>query len=644
MDAEVGGPWSRLRPLEEYGPGSRTYGASPPPEDIAAAVQRQRAAYWSRQAARQAVRAGRWAPGGGAPQTAGAWLVEAERRRGRLADLLALHAAPPLQAQEGLGSVEAPGGGTRALVGFVLQGGGVVRAAAPASADGAAPPPAPGTVRLLPPQTVIEGYAGGRVDEWWLELPALRAADEPVAKATLLQGLTVPGLACAQLHQAVEGLAGRFGAGVRPVLCGAGVAGLTALCYAALDPRMGGVAADLTGLAGAEWPGVALIPGFDLEFDIESLVQLLAPRPAWLAGVDGPDGPPWDIGYARRVHGLWGAAGRVRFTAPGGAEVPAAEADTGPGVPAARFARPVPPPPRHVDGVSPEEWPGWRDGLRSRFLAAVGGVSRPGVSGVEVRDLGFRDGVAVERVSWSAGPDVRVYGLLLRPTWRPGPLPAVLCLPGSAMRPEDLLPSWGGMVAEAGYAAFLVDVKPARLRSGIHREIAEGRAMVWNLALDVLSALDYLAGRPDIDAGRIAALGVSIGGTQAWMAAALDPRVRVAIPVVGVTSYASLSRCVLPGGRSYLQSHGWYYYHPVLQIAEQYDLVSLAAPRPLALLATTGDDCFPVDGVRECERRIGALYATLGVPERFETVVEPGPHGFPTGLRRAALGWLERWL
>ena len=42
------------------------------------------------------------------------------------------------------------------------------------------------------------------------------------------------------------------------------------------------------------------------------------------------------------------------------------------------------------------------------------------------------------------------------------------------------------------------------------------------------AALDYLTGRPDVDPARIGALGLSLGGAVTIMAAARDPRIKVA--------------------------------------------------------------------------------------------------------------------
>ena len=51
---------------------------------------------------------------------------------------------------------------------------------------------------------------------------------------------------------------------------------------------------------------------------------------------------------------------------------------------------------------------------------------------------------------------------------------------------------------------------------------------VW----DGMRALDYLLTRPEVDPARISITGTSGGGFQAAIIAALDPRIRVAAPVL----------------------------------------------------------------------------------------------------------------
>lgn len=83
-------------------------------------------------------------------------------------------------------------------------------------------------------------------------------------------------------------------------------------------------------------------------------------------------------------------------------------------------------------------------------------------------------------------------------------------------------------LADRGYGVLCVDARG-------HGE-STGRAMDWGWSgdADVEGAVTFLSAQPDVDPGRIAALGLSMGGEQAVGAAAADPRLR-AVVAEGVT-------------------------------------------------------------------------------------------------------------
>ncbi len=62
---------------------------------------------------------------------------------------------------------------------------------------------------------------------------------------------------------------------------------------------------------------------------------------------------------------------------------------------------------------------------------------------------------------------------------------------------------------------------------------------VW----DVTRLVDYLKTRKDVDAKRIGLIGISKGGIETYLAAAVDKRIAVAVPVIGVQSFRWGRRC-----------------------------------------------------------------------------------------------------
>ncbi|MCX6622917.1 MAG: acetylxylan esterase, partial [Acidobacteria bacterium] len=85
-----------------------------------------------------------------------------------------------------------------------------------------------------------------------------------------------------------------------------------------------------------------------------------------------------------------------------------------------------------------------------------------------------------------------------------------------------------------------------------------GQTLWGMMMLDELRALDYLAGRPEVDGGRLGAFGMSMGATKAWWLAALDERVKVCIDLCCLTDFEELIRI------DNLKGHGLYYFVPGL--------------------------------------------------------------------------------
>jgi dienelactone hydrolase len=63
------------------------------------------------------------------------------------------------------------------------------------------------------------------------------------------------------------------------------------------------------------------------------------------------------------------------------------------------------------------------------------------------------------------------------------------------------------------------------------------RPFYYDTVWDLWRLVDVLSARDDIDASRIGMLGVSMGGIQTWLAAAVDERVAVACPLIAVQSF-----------------------------------------------------------------------------------------------------------
>src|SRR5204863_6851911 len=59
----------------------------------------------------------------------------------------------------------------------------------------------------------------------------------------------------------------------------------------------------------------------------------------------------------------------------------------------------------------------------------------------------------------------------------------------------------------------------------------------YDTAWDFMRLIDYLETRDDVDAKRIGLIGFSKGGIETYLAAAVDERIAVAVPCIGVQSF-----------------------------------------------------------------------------------------------------------
>ena len=158
--------------------------------------------------------------------------------------------------------------------------------------------------------------------------------------------------------------------------------------------------------------------------------------------------------------------------------------------------------------------------------------------------------------------------------------------------------------------------------------------MVW----DSMRAVDYLIGRPDVDASRLGITGNSGGGLNTLYTAALDNRLKVAV----ITGYTfEFNNWIKYGG-----AHGTCSYLPGLfREMEWFEIAGLIAPRPLLMLNGARDPIFPLSGARKAAYSTQALYSVLGRGRlaRFYPVPRQG-HAYSRPYREQMYGWMAQHL
>ncbi len=156
--------------------------------------------------------------------------------------------------------------------------------------------------------------------------------------------------------------------------------------------------------------------------------------------------------------------------------------------------------------------------------------------------------------------------------------------------------------------------------------------MLW----DDLRTLDYLASRPEVDPRRLACVGLSVGGYRSFLLAALDERIKAAVDVGWMTSFASNIR------RHVVNTVGLTFHIPGLyRYLDLPDLAALIAPRSVLVMNGSKDTLFPPAGVEKAFQKIAACYQKAGVPERQRCRLYGVPHEFNREMQAEAWSWLE---
>jgi dienelactone hydrolase len=198
------------------------------------------------------------------------------------------------------------------------------------------------------------------------------------------------------------------------------------------------------------------------------------------------------------------------------------------------------------------------------------------------------------------------------------------------------------VVARHGYGVLLLDAR-GHGRSG-------GQAMDfgWHGDRDVGAAVDFLVARPDVDPGRIAAVGISMGGEEAIGAAAADDRI-AAVVAEGATNRVAADRDWLSDEHGAL---GWLQEQLDWVMFSVADLLTSASP-PIALgeaVAASGAPMLLVAAGDVSDERVVAERLQRVAPDRVAIwTVGGSPHGAalstePDAWEDHVVGFLDREL
>ena len=159
------------------------------------------------------------------------------------------------------------------------------------------------------------------------------------------------------------------------------------------------------------------------------------------------------------------------------------------------------------------------------------------------------------------------------------------------------------------------------------------------LLWDDIRTLDYLASRPEVDPRRLGCVGLSLGGYRSFLLATLDERIKAAVDVGWMTSFASqIKQHVLNTVGLSFHINGLYRYMDLP------DMAALIAPRALLAINGSRDRLFALEGVKAAFEKIARCYEKAGASERQRCRLYDAPHEFNLEMQAEAWDWLRRWV
>ncbi|MFL6350361.1 MAG: acetylxylan esterase [Bryobacteraceae bacterium] len=305
--------------------------------------------------------------------------------------------------------------------------------------------------------------------------------------------------------------------------------------------------------------------------------------------------------------------------------------------------------------------------IRASVWELIGGELPRTALNPKVTGVVERQSYRIEKIIFESQPEFFVTANLYVPKSANRPFPGILAPVGHA--PEGkAYKSYQTVfqnLARKGFAVLTWDppgqgerlqyIDPATKRS-LYGPTGEHDRFGWPALLvgstttqfevwDGIRALDYLIGRPEIDAKRIGCCGHSGGGTQTMYFCALEPRINAAVVVEGNTENLAGANYQPPGAYADAEQN----LIGGLKIPlDRGDLLCAFAPKPLLICYTpldTGTTYSPhyVEGTEETFDELRNVYGAYGAGDKVTLSNSPLPHDYDYFQRRSTYQWFGKW-
>ncbi len=288
------------------------------------------------------------------------------------------------------------------------------------------------------------------------------------------------------------------------------------------------------------------------------------------------------------------------------------------------------------------EWQKRAAYLREHILATAGLLPMPERTplGAQVFGEQRRARYSVFKVHFESLPGFYVTGNLYRPAGV-GPFPAILSPHGHwpygrlENSPTASVPARAINLAELGFVVLTYDMVGYNDSRQLSHDFGGSREHLWGLSLaglqlwNSIRSVDFLESLPYVERDRIGATGASGGGTQTFLLAAVDDRIKVAAPVNMISAHMQ-GGCLCEN-------------QPGLRLdTNNVELAATIAPRPLLMVSATGD--WTKNTLNVEYPAILRIYALAGAESHVQAVQFDAPHNYNRDSREAMYTWMLRWL
>ncbi|TKT90731.1 alpha/beta hydrolase family protein [Dyadobacter frigoris] len=335
-----------------------------------------------------------------------------------------------------------------------------------------------------------------------------------------------------------------------------------------------------------------------------------------------------------------------------------------------------------VNGQSPVYFPESKVEQDFRNLLA-----RPAATPQPYSVTSITDSVFIEKGYFHSEAKEKVPFLINKPVFsKLKKLPVIIVLHGTGGSKDDKdIKDLLYHFSKLGFMAIAIDARFHGERAGTdnknNRRYTEAIIEAWenkdpkkqthpfffDTVYDLWKLTDYLLTRSDVEPSRIGMTGISMGGIETWMAASVDKRIKVAVPIIAAQSFkwslennrwqgrAGTIRAVHEkaakdlGDTAVNTENVKALWNKILPgILDEFDcpsMIRLFAPRPLLLLSNAEDQNCPLPGAEIAFNAAKDAYRSKNASAKLKINITPNePHRFLPQHLKLTSEWFVQWL